>query len=400
MTVKEHPAHEGAEVAQAQATLEIVRGMRSEFLEFLSALAEIESPTDRPETQAPVQDELARAFRALDYDVRIIPGHGTGGHLYARPKNRARGARSQLLVGHTDTVWPVGTLAEMPVRVEGERLRGPGTLDMKGGLTMIVFALRALRELGIEPAVVPVVFMNSDEEVGSPDSKRYVRMLGRRVCRAFVLEPALGPDARIKTARKGIGRFEVAVKGKASHAGLAPEAGASAIVELSHVIQRLHALNDAERGTTVNVGVIDGGIRPNVVAAVARASVDARVRTMDDARALEADVAAIRPITPGVTVEVTGGIAIPPLERTPRNRALWDVAVEAGRELGFNLEEGMAGGGSDGNTTSLFTATLDGLGCVGDGAHAEHEHIEIDPTLDRCALLARLLLSPASGSTT
>lgn len=399
MTVKAHSAKEGAEAAQARAMLEVVRGMRSEFLEFLSALAEIESPTDRPETQAPVQDELARAFRELGYDVRIIPGHGTGGHLYARPKDRPRGVPTQLLVGHTDTVWPVGTLAEMPVHVEGGSLHGPGTLDMKGGLTMIVFALRALRELGLEPSVMPVVFINSDEEVGSPDSKRYVRMLARRVCRAFVLEPALGPDARIKTARKGIGRFEVAVKGKASHAGLAPEAGASAIVELSHVIQRLHALNDAERGTTVNVGVIDGGIRPNVVAAVARASVDARVRTMDDARALEAEVAAIRPITPGVTVEVSGGIAVPPLERTPRNRALWEAALEAGEELGFDLAEGMAGGGSDGNTTSLFTATLDGLGCVGDGAHAEHEHIEIDPTLDRCALLARLLHSPAPGST-
>ena len=284
----------------------------------------------------------------------------------------------------------------MPVVEVDGRLHGPGTLDMKGGLTLIVFALRALRDLGLEPSVTPVILMNSDEEIGSPDSKRYVRLLARRVVRALVLEPSLGSQGKLKTARKGVGRYEVTVQGRASHAGLDPEAGASAIVELAHVIQRFHALNDPARGTTVNVGVIDGGVRPNVVAPLATASVDVRVASLEEARRLDAAVKAIQALTPGVAISVEGGVRLAPLERTPRNRRLWEAARALGDELGLGLEEATAGGGSDGNTTSLFTATLDGLGCVGDGAHAEHEHIVIDESVDRCALLARLLLAPGA----
>ena len=398
MTLTRKSTSEGRLAEEARATLEHIRALRGELVGFLATLARIESPTDHPETQGPVQKVIGEALEELGFDVRILPGRATGGHLYARPRIRKHGREAQLLVGHTDTVWPVGTLESMPVEERDGRLHGPGTLDMKGGLTLIVFALRALRDLGFEPPLTPVVLMNSDEEIGSPESKRYVRMLARRVRRAFVLEPSLGPDARLKTQRKGLGRFEVTIEGRASHAGLDPGAGASAILELAHVIQRLHALNDAERGTTVNVGVIDGGVRPNVVAALARASVDARVRTLEDARDLERAVAAIEPVTPGVRLRIEGGMRVPPLERTPRNVRLWETARSIGRELGLDLEEGMAGGGSDGNTTSQFTATLDGLGCVGDGAHAVHEHVEIDRTVDRCALLARLLLAPGAGS--
>jgi len=382
---------------EAKAMLEHVRGMRDEFVHFLARLASLESPTDRPETQGPVQAEIGAFLNDLGFEVRILPGSKTGGHLYARPARRRRGAPAQLLVGHTDTVWPVGTLQTMPVIEDAGRLYGPGTLDMKGGVTQILFALRALHELGLDPDVTPVVFINSDEEIGSPESRRWVRLLARRACRAFVLEPALGPEAKIKTARKGVGRFTVTVKGRASHAGLDPGAGASAILELSHVIQRLHALNDPERGTTVNVGVIDGGIRPNVVAPEARAQVDVRVRTMEDAREVERQMASIEAVTPGVSLAIDGRVGVSPLERTPRNLSLWRAAVAAGHVLGMNLEEGLAGGASDGNTTSLFTATLDGLGSVGDGAHAVHEHIEIDRTVDRCALLAGLLLVPPAG---
>jgi glutamate carboxypeptidase len=386
--------HPEQEAEQARRTLEHVRGMKDEFVDFLSELVSVESPTDHPETQKPVHKLPGRAFDDLGYDVRIVPGKTTGGHLYARPARRTRRAPAQLLVGHTDTVWPLQTLERMPVKIEDGRLHGPGTFDMKGGLTQILFALRALRDLGLEPSVTPLVFVNSDEEIGSPDSKPYVRMLARRVRRAFILEPSMGVDGKIKTARKGVGRFEISIKGRASHAGLNPEAGASAIVELSHVIQQVHALNDLERGTTLNVGVIDGGSRPNVVAALARASVDARVATAEDGHRLEEAVYAIQPTTPGVQLEVTGGIRLAPLERTPRNRELWEAARGLGTELGLDLQEAMAGGGSDGNTTSQHTATLDGLGCVGDGAHADHEHIVIDPSVDRCALLARLLLAP------
>lgn len=383
---------------QAVRTVEHVHGRRDEFVDFLSSLCRVESPTDHPDTQSDVHALLAPAFEEVGFEVRIVPGRVSGDHLLAFPTRRPKAAPMQLLVGHSDTVWPLGTLERMPVRVEEGRLHGPGTLDMKGGLTQIVFALRALRELGHEPEVTPVVLVNSDEEVGSPDSKRHVRRLARRASRALILEPSLGPRGLIKTARKGVGRFEITLKGRAAHAGLEPAAGASAIIELSHVIQKLNRLNDPERGTTVNVGRIDGGTRPNVIAAEARASVDVRVTTVADGEALERKVRAIEPETPGVTIQIDGGIRVAPLERTPRNLRLWQTAKDVGARMGLDLDDAMAGGGSDGNTTSLYTATLDGLGCVGDGAHADHEHIVIDPSLDRCALLARLLLAPAAGS--
>lgn len=381
--------------AESFRTLERVHAMKDEFVDFLSGLCRVESPTDHPATQTSVHALLEPAFTDLGYDVRIVEGRKSGNHLLAMPKRRARQTPSQLLMGHSDTVWPLETLERMPVHVDDGRLHGPGTLDMKGGLSLIIFALRALRDLDYEPSVAPVVFVNSDEEVGSPDSKKHVRRLARVASRALVLEPALGPSGLIKTARKGLGRFEITVRGRAAHAGLDPEAGASAIVELSHVIQELNLLNDPEHGTTVNVGLIGGGTRPNVIAAEATASVDVRVTSMDHGRWVEDRVRAIEPVTPDVTIEVEGGVRVAPLERTPRNVALWNEAQLRGAELGFDLGHGMAGGGSDGNTTSLFTATLDGLGCVGDGAHADHEHIVIDPSLDRCALLARLLMAPA-----
>lgn len=382
------------EVEESARTLEHVRGMRDEFIEFVSRLCEIESPTDRPRTQAAVHDVLTPALEALGFDVEIVDGLRGGDHLLASPRHHVEGTATQLLVGHTDTVWPLGTLQRMPVQVEDGRLHGPGTLDMKGGLTIMIFALRALRELDLWPDLDPVLFINSDEEVGSPDSKRHVERLARSASRALILEPSMGADGRIKTARKGVGRFEIAIRGRAAHAGLEPEAGASAIVELAEVVRRLDGMNDPERGTTVNVGVVAGGTRANVVAAGARAVVDARVATAAQGEALEEQIHALRAVTPGVSLSIDGGFRVSPLERTPRNVRLWERARSVGAALGMDLQDVLAGGGSDGNTTSLYTATLDGLGCVGDGAHADHEHIVIDASLDRCALLARLLLPP------
>lgn len=384
--------------SEARATLEHARALTDEFVAFLSSLARVESPTDRPETIEGVLALLAPPLEELGYEVRRIRGRTTGDHLYARPRARRRGAPAQLLVGHTDTVWPLGTLERMPVRVVDGRLHGPGTLDMKGGLAMMLFALRILRAIGREPEVTPVLFINADEETGSPDSEPWVRRLARAVDRALILEPAMGADGLVKTARKGVGNFDVIIHGRAAHAGLEPDRGVSAIVELSHVIQRLQALGDPERGTTVNVGVVSGGTRTNVIAPVARAGVDVRVTSIEDGRRVEEAVAAIEPTLPGARIEVSGGVRVPPLERTPRNRALWEQVRAAGGEVGLDLRETMAGGGSDGNTTSLFTATVDGLGCIGDGAHADHEHIVIEPTMERCALLARLLLAPAPAA--
>lgn len=383
--------------SEALQTLVHVRGLRDDFVDFLSALCRVESPSDRPETQAGVHDLLRPAFEELGFDVEILPGETTGDHFLAVPRKLDDASPTQLLVGHSDTVWPLGTLDRMPVRLVDGRLEGPGTLDMKGGLTSVVMALRTLRALDLHPSVAPIVFINADEEIGSPDSKKHVRRLAQQASRAFIVEPPLGLDGLIKTARKGVGNFTITLRGRAAHAGLDPLSGASAILELSHLIQKLDALNDHEHGTTVNVGRVGGGTRPNVIAAEARADVDVRVITVADGEEIEERIRALDAENRDVTLDIEGGIRVPPLERTPRNRSLWQAARRAGSEMGLDLDEALAGGGSDGNTTSLYTATLDGLGCVGDGAHADHEHILVAPSLERCALLARLLMAPVEA---
>ena len=259
----------------APAVLDSLRRDAEAIASFLALLAEAESPTHDEEAQRAVFALLAGELRELDFAVRRLPG----GHLYARPRARRRGAATQLLVGHLDTVWPVGTLAGMPVRRDGDRLYGPGVFDMKGGLAIMVYALRALAAHDVEPAATPLVFVAADEEAGSDDSRRTLLRLARSAARAFVLEPPYGPSGRLKTARKGVGRFTVRVRGRAAHAGVDPEAGVSAIRELARQVERLFDLNDSARGVTVNVGTIDGGLRPNVIAPEATADVDCRVPT-------------------------------------------------------------------------------------------------------------------------
>ena len=373
-----------------------LREHRRSMVDLLRRLALVESPSAEPASQGPVLDILSGALAELGYVVRRVPGHkNCGAHLYARPQKRERRRGPvQLLLGHCDTVWPLGTLKAMPVEVGAGVVRGPGVYDMKGGLAQMVYALGALRALDLEPSVTPVVFVNSDEEVGSPRSTRHIRRLASVADRAFVLEPSLGPAGKIKTARKGAGRFSFTIEGKAAHAGLDPGGGASAILELSHLIQALHALNDPRRGTTVNVGVVEGGLSPNVVAPESRALVDVRAPTWREARRVERAILGLAPVTPGVTLRVEGGIGRPPMERTPGNRLLWEKAKELGARVGANLDEATAGGASDGSTSSLFTATLDGLGAVGGGAHARHEFVYTDKMVERTALLALLLMEP------
>lgn len=383
--------------ARAQSILEYLAGQRDAMVEMLVSLASKESPSDVVASQAAVQSELCEALSELGFRVRHISGRETGGHLFAVPERRERGRPAQLLIGHSDTVWPLGTLESMPVVVENGTVRGPGTFDMKAGIVQGLFALRALRDLGHQPPATPIWFINSDEETGSPESKRYVRLIAKHVVRTFVLEPALGPDGHLKTARKGVGRFKVRIHGKAAHSGLDPTGGASAIHELMHVVQRLHALTDLERGVTVNVGVVRGGTRANVIAAGAEADVDVRIVSASDGEAIAKSIRGLEPLTPGTSIEIEGGIQTPPLERTARNRLLWRAAIEAGSRLGIDLGEDISGGGSDGNTTSQFTATLDGLGPRGDGAHARHEHVEIEGLVERAALLAELLMSPVES---
>ena len=378
--------------AIAQEVLGYLREQRQVLVGFLERLALAESPSTEPGAQNEVLDILSEALIEIGYAVWRLPGCWSGGHIYARPEGQR--APAQLLLGHCDTVWPLGTLHEIPVEVRDDVVKGPGVYDMKGGLAQMVFALRAMRDLGLRLTVTPIVFVNSDEEVGSKESTRHIRRLARAVERAFVMEPSLGPSGKLKTARKGVGRYEITVTGEAAHAGLDPEEGASAILELSYLIQALFAINDPARGTTVNVGTIDGGLGPNVIAPESSATVDVRVPTQEDALHVEETILGLKPVTPGVTLRVEGGMGRPPMERTSRNKRLWETARGLGKELGLDLREGMAGGGSDGSTTSLFTATLDGLGAVGDGAHSTHEFVYTDRMVERCALLALLLMEP------
>ncbi len=382
----------------ALETRELLRGWRSDFVDFLHALVAAESPSTIPEAQAEVRAHLSQAMVSVGLEVRHVPGRETGGHLVGGPRDGSAGPR-QLLIGHMDTVWPLGTIRQMPIEIEGETFKGPGVFDMKAGLAMGIFALRALVEAGVRPAFAPVFLINSDEEIGSPESERLIVDLAKSVDRAFVLEPALGTEGKIKTRRKGVGHFTVRVHGKSAHGGLAPEEGASAILELAQVIQSLHALADPERGITVNVGVIEGGSRSNVVPALASAEVDVRVWNQDDAREIEAALASLKATVPGTRLEIEGVIGRRPLERTPRNARLWEAASAIGGGLGLSLEEGGAGGASDGNITSQYTPTLDGLGAVGDGAHAVHEFVFIDQVIERTAVLSGLLALPPEAET-
>ncbi|MCB9678280.1 MAG: M20 family metallopeptidase [Alphaproteobacteria bacterium] len=381
------------EASRIQGFLKDARdGMRDMLLD----LARIESPTDDPQTLARPFTLLAAALADLGMRVEMVPGAEFGGVLYARPRDREKGAPTQLLLGHMDTVWPVGTLGTMPVEADAERVRGPGTYDMKAGLVQAVYALRALDALDLPPSAVPVLLVNSDEELGSKESTRWVRRLAKVVCRAYVLEPSAGLQGALKTGRKGIGRFTVTAHGKAAHAGLDPTAGASAILELSHQIQRLFALNDPVRGVSVNVGTIDGGMRANVVAPWSQCVVDVRVPTNEDARAIEAAIHGLTAVTPGVRLEIEGNVGRPPMEPDGA-RHLWEEAQGAAAALGIELTQAFVGGASDGNTTSQSTPTLDGLGAVGDGAHAAHEFVLIDRMVERAALLALLLRAPTGG---
>ena len=381
---------------------------RDHIVGMVMELARMESPSQVPESQHAIQELLTRRLEAIGFGARLFPGENSGSHLYLSrektPNGAPQEARSagegtpvQLLLGHTDTVWPIGTVHDMPVEWNEEEdvIRGPGVFDMKAGIVQMVFALEALSALGLEPTVAPTIFLNSDEEIGSPESQGHVERLAQVSSRVLVLEPALGPEGLIKTTRRGVGRFEIRVVGRASHSGLAPEEGASAIQEMGLVIQALHALTDSERGITVNVGTVSGGTAVNVVAAECRASVDVRVATVADGRWVSDVILGLEATMPGTRLEVERVLDRGPMEATPRNRTLWEAVQGCGRRLGLELEGAESGGASDGNTTSLFTATVDGLGAVGHGAHAHNEHVHVSKLLERTALLALILMMPA-----
>lgn len=361
--------------------------------DLLCQLVQLESPSlDIPAQQA-IQARLREVLEAMDFRVLHVRGPRSGGHLLARPKER-RGRPAQLILGHSDTVWPRGTLQSMPLQVDHHKLQGPGAYDMKGGLVIALFALQALRSLGLQPELCPYLLINSDEEVGSRESARWIHRLAPQMTRALVCEPSLGLEGRLKTERKGVAGYQLLVQGRSAHAGLDPESGASAILALSHLVQQLHALNDGAQGISVNVGTVEGGLRANVIAPQARAAIDVRVPTQAAAQAIDQALRQLDPKVAGVEWSLSGGLGRPPLEANARNQALWQQALRLGHELDLHLQPGRAGGGSDGSLTGLHCATLDGLGPVGDGAHASHEFVLLESLPQRAALLALLILQP------
>jgi glutamate carboxypeptidase len=380
-------------VAAGPAILEWLRERQDEMTELLASLVLAESPSLVPGSESAALELVSRKLEDVGFHTRRLPGEGTGDHLFACPRvRRSRGAH-QLILGHVDTVWPLGTVRSMPLGRDNGNFCGPGSYDMKGGLVQLVFALDALHDLGLVPSLDPVVFVNSDEEIGSIHSSRYIRLLASGATRAFVLEPPAGPAGSLKTSRKGVERFEVVVTGRAAHAGTDPEEGVSAILELAHQVEELFALNDPLHGVTVNVGTIDGGLRANVIAPEASALVDVRAPTEERAGAVARAIRSLEPSRPGTSITVRGDSARPPMTATGRNRALFRRAQQLALGLGLRVDEApLAGGASDANLTSELTATLDGLGAVGDGAHAPDEHVLVSALPERAALLALLLL--------
>jgi glutamate carboxypeptidase len=321
--------------------------------------------------------------------VEVLPQPQRGNHLRARFPGAGR---PLLLLGHFDTVWPIGTLDGMPLRRDGDRLHGPGVFDMKAGIAMALTAVEALRATGTPHAPVTMLW-TTDEEIGSGTSRETIEATARESAAVLVLEPAL-PGGALKTARKGCGEFELTVHGVAAHAGLDPGKGASAIHELAAQIAAIERFQDLPRGISVNVGIVAGGSRPNVVAAEARATIDVRAPTREAAAALEAAFQGLHPRTPGTRLTVRGGFEKPPMERTALVAGLFARASHVASSLGRDLAEGAAGGGSDGNfTAAAGVPTLDGLGAIGDGAHAAHEHVDVAALPWRAALIAGLLAS-------
>jgi glutamate carboxypeptidase len=373
--------------------LAFARSKQSEIVALIRELVECESPSDHP----PSVDRFVELLRSkLDgAKIRTFSGGRFGRHLRAEftlPGPRKRRDGWILALGHSDTVWPLGALAQRPFREKSGRLWGPGVLDMKSGIVFFLFALRALRELDIPVARKVVLQVNSDEEVGSESSRPLTEDAARHSSAVLVLEPGTGLAGKIKTARKGVGAYRVTVHGRASHAGVDFENGASAVLELARQIDRIAGFTNLQRGLTVNPGVIAGGTRSNVVAAEAWAEVDMRIARLKDAPALDKKFHSLRPIDKRCSVQVTGGMNRPPMERTSAIGKLFEMARGCAQELGVKLEESSTGGGSDGNfTAALGVPTLDGLGGVGEGAHAVNESILINRIADRTALLAMLL---------
>ncbi|MFZ2517529.1 MAG: M20 family metallopeptidase [Anaerolineae bacterium] len=371
--------------------LQHIAAHQDQLIRDLLAWCALESPSNDPAATTRMAQMAAGHLAAAGAAVEIIPGQVNGSMVQA---TWAGGdGKPLLLLAHHDTVHPIGSLARNPPRVEDGRVYGPGSYDMKGGALLAAAALAAIRSLG-RPLPRPVILLSTaDEELSSTDSRPLIEALARQAEAVLVLEPAFY-GGELKTARKGVGTFTIRALGRASHAGGAHELGINAIVELAHQVRALTGLTDYERGITISVGLIQGGSAVNTVPAAAEMQVDARVWRLEDAAWVNQQVYALRPHLPGASLQISGGVERPPMERLPGTVRLFELARRLGQEIGLDLVERAVGGASDGNfTAALGIPTLDGLGVCGDGAHTDEEYVLIGQLAPRAAVLAGLLLN-------
>ena len=386
------PAHSRIE---AQRRLAYFSNRRDEIVSTIRDLVEIESPSDNKAAVDHIAEAVAHKFSQLGGEVRFHRAQDFGSHLQVNFGGKS--AKPVLLLGHYDTVYALGTLTTMPCRAVHNKLTGPGVLDMKSGIALMLHSIAALQEWhgkdrdGRLPRPVTVLLV-SDEEVGSDSSRAITEALAKEASAVLVLEPSYGRQGAAKTARKGVGEYLVKVTGKAAHAGLDFQKGVNAILELARQIEKISSFTDLKKDLTVNVGIVSGGSRTNVVPAEADAQIDVRIAHAKDAAGIDKRMRSLRPFNRKCKIEITGGINRPPMERTAGVAALYAQAAAIAREFGWKLEEVAVGGGSDGNfTAGLGIPTLDGLGGVGAGAHATHEHILISELPRRAALIAGLI---------
>jgi glutamate carboxypeptidase len=365
---------------------------RAEIFEFIRWLVEQESMSREAEATTRIAENFGERLSQCGAAVDLFKDPQFGATLRARFNQSANpDAKQLLIVGHLDTVWPLGTLALRPLRIDGDKAYGPGIFDMKAGVTLATFAMRTLKEFGRKTNRPVTFLMTCDEETGSHFSRPLIEEEAKQSEAALVLEPPV-PGGTIKTGRKGVGEFELIVRGRSAHAGNDIRKGISAINELANQILAINQLADFERGTTLNVGVVRGGVLSNVVAAEARASIDMRYQIIEEGRRIEEAMAALTPVLAGARLEVKGGINRPPLVRTEKIAGLFAHARELATEIDYDLREASVGGGSDGNfIAAMGIPVLDGLGVDGEGAHAEHEHILLSDIPRRATLLTRLI---------
>ncbi|MGI8959051.1 MAG: M20 family metallopeptidase [Bryobacteraceae bacterium] len=365
---------------------------QAEIIALIKEMVECESPSNSPADVNRFVDLMVEKTKDIAV-AQTIRSERYGKHLRLEFNLPGRKKKGQILgLGHSDTVWPLGTLNTMPARVHDGRLWGPGVLDMKAGLAFFIYAIRALREIDVAVARRVALLIVSDEEVGSETSRHVTEAEAKQSDYVLVVEPGTGLAGQLKTARKGVGNYTVSIEGRASHAGVDFSNGASAILEAARQIERIAGFTDLKRGITVNPGVISGGTRTNVVAAQARVEVDIRVVRLKDAEVLDKKFRALRPVDKRCKIRIEGSLNRPPMERARAIAKLFAKAKKMGSKLGIDVEESSTGGGSDGNfTAALGVPTLDGLGAVGEGAHAVNESILVDRIADRVALLAMLI---------